>query len=217
MKKLFIIAALVLLSAINSQLSTASAQTTARESAWIAAAGEPTPPEVAPTAAAPLSAPVPYTPTTVDQILSMIGSPTNYAVEVYGTYAPKAPQHYGGGVLAVYNVNQYVGMGLGLDWLGNFSLVSGNVQLQAPFHPLPGTFPSLVISPFLLGGLATAYTGAGNFNGGAATVEDIGGYIRFGQAAGWHFNTGICWGQWTGVGPYDVKRYHAFAGIQHGI
>lgn len=156
--------------------------------------------------------------TTLDKIIGQFGGmPTNYAVEPYATFAPKAPTKIGGGILGVYDVNQYVGLGLGLDWLGSFSLVSGNVQLQLPFHPLPKTFPTLVASPFVLGGIATAYSGAGNFNGGAATVSDIGGYVKFGHALGGQFNAGACWGQWTGVGKYDVKRYHLFIGWSHGF
>ena len=155
--------------------------------------------------------------TTVDKILALVGTPTNYAVEPYMTYAPKAPTKVGGGILGIYNVNNYLGLGIGLDWLGDFSLVSGNVQLQAPFHPLPGTFPSLVVSPFLLGGVATAYSGAGKFDGGVSTVEDLGAYMKFGHLLGGQFNAGAAYGQWTGVGAYDVKRYHIFVGWSHGF
>lgn len=155
--------------------------------------------------------------TVFDKVINDFGGLTNYAIEPYATYAPNAPTKYGGGVLGIYNVNNYVGLGLGLDWLGNFNLVSGNVQLSLPFHPLPSTFPSLVISPFILGGIATAYSGAGKFNGNASTIQDIGAYLKFGHLLGGSFNAGACYGQWTGVGAYDVKRYHLFAGWSHGF
>ena len=155
--------------------------------------------------------------TTLDKILAMVGTPTNYAVEPYFTFAPNAPTKVGGGVLGIYNVNNYVGLGVGVDWLGNFSLVSGNVQLQAPFHPFPNQFPSLIASPFVLAGVGTAYSGAGNFNGQVSSVADAGAYFKFGHFLGGAFNVGACYGQWTGVGAYDVKRYHGFIGWSHGF
>jgi hypothetical protein len=154
--------------------------------------------------------------TLLDKVISDLGGATNYAVEPYATYAPNAPTKWGGGLLAVYNVNQYVGVGLGLDWLGEFSLVSGNVTLSLPFHPL-SAYPSLVLTPFVLAGIATPYSGDGKFNGTAATVEDAGAYLKFGHVLGGQFNVGGCYGEWTGTGPYDVKRYHLFAGWSHGF
>jgi len=159
--------------------------------------------------------------TKLDDIIGELGGMTNFAVEPYATYAPKAPEKWGGGVLLAYDVNPQdslqVGIALGLDWLGSFSLVSGNVSLSAPFHPMPSTLKTLTISPFVLVGIATPYSGDGHFNGTAATVEDIGAYLRFGHAFGGQFNIGAWYGQWTGVWPYDVKRYHMFAGWQHGF
>jgi len=161
--------------------------------------------------------------TTLDKLLADLPGFTNYAIEPYATYAPKAPQHYGGGLLAIWNVNAQsdslvkAGIGLGLDWLGNLSLVSANAQISTPFHPWPSKFPTLLISPFALAGVGTAYSGAGNFNGSASTIVDTGGYIQFGRAAGGQFNVGVCWGRWNGVGEYDVARYHFFAGWSHGF
>lgn len=155
--------------------------------------------------------------TTVDHIINLIGSPTNYAAELYGTYAPKAPIKIGGGIFVAYNFNQYAGMGVALDWLGEFSLVSGNVQLQAPFHPLPNQFPSLLMSPFALAGAGTPYSGDGKFNGTPVIVTTVGAYFKFGHAWGGSFNTGASYGKWSGSGPYDVPRYHIFAGWNKGF
>jgi hypothetical protein len=166
-------------------------------------------------------------PTKVDQILNLLGSATNWAVESYATYAQKSPTtKWGGGCLVVYNVTDYVGLGLGLDWLGQLSLVSANVTLQAPFHLstiLPGQLVTTLhlqdvqLSPFVLGGIGTAYSGGGNFNGGTSTIQDVGAYVEFGHFLGGRFNIGGCYGQWTGVGPYDVKREHIFAGMSWGF
>ncbi|MDE2097617.1 MAG: hypothetical protein KGL39_10250 [Patescibacteria group bacterium] len=155
--------------------------------------------------------------TTLDRVFATVGGMTNYAVEPYLTYADKAPTKFGGGVLTVYNVSQNVGLGMGVDWLGQLSLITANVTLSAPFHPLPQQLPSVILCPFVLAGVGTASSGGGNFNGAVSTVEDVGAYIKFGHAFGGSFNVGACYGQWTGVGPYDVKREHLFLGWSHGF
>ncbi|MDE1868025.1 MAG: hypothetical protein KGI08_09995 [Thaumarchaeota archaeon] len=165
--------------------------------------------------------------TTWDNVLTNFVGATNWAIEPYMTYAPKAPgTKIGGGVLALYGFSPYISAGLGLDWLGQLSLVSGNVTLQAPFHAstiMPAGLVSalhltnVVLSPFVLGGIATAYSGSGNFNGGISTIEDVGMYVKFAHVLGGQLDTGLAYGQWTGLGPYDVKRYHAFFGIEWGF
>jgi hypothetical protein len=154
---------------------------------------------------------------------------TNYSVDLYATYAPSVPDgnaKFGGGIMALYNFNQNAGAGIGLDWLGQFSLVSGNLQLQAPFHlstilpvlknvPIIGT---AVIDPFAIGGVGTPYSGNGHFNGSPMVITDLGAGIQFGHLWGGQFNAGIAWGKWIGNGPYgNVVRYHAFAGYGHGL
>jgi hypothetical protein len=150
---------------------------------------------------------------------------TNVSIDPYFTYAPKAPTKEGGGVFMAYDVNQFVGLGIGLDWLGQFALVSGDVQLQAPFH-ITTVFPALSqysffqnfeVTPFVLGGVATPYSGNGQFNGTPMVVSDVGGYVEFGHLLGGRFDVGAAWGAWSGSGPYAVKRYHAFAGWTLGF
>ena len=156
--------------------------------------------------------------TTLDQIIKLVGSPTNYAIEPYLTYAPSAKTKVGGGALMAYNFNPYGGLGLGVEWLGKFSLVSGNVTLSLPFHPLPSLFPTVQMTPFVLGGVATAYSGAGKFNGQASSVSDVGDYINFGRLWGGQFDVGVCYGQWSNVGPdYGGNRYHFFLGWHKGF
>ena len=155
---------------------------------------------------------------------------TNYAIEPYLTYAPKAPagNTIGGGVLAVYNVNSLVGIALGVDYLGQFSLVSGNATLKYPInvgskvdHYVPsfaaGLKPYLdeiVVVPFVLGGVGTPLSGSSS---SATLIYDVGGYIQYGHLLGGKFNTGICWGGWDNAGAYSGKRYHIFIGWSHGF
>lgn len=167
--------------------------------------------------------------TALDNAIAALGlSITNWSVDPYATYAPSAPggsSKFGGGLFACYDFNSYAGAGLGLDWLGQFSLVSGDIQLKAPFH-LATLFPSLSsaswyqnfeIVPFVIGGVATPYSGNGHFNGTAMVVSDVGGYFEFGNLWGCKFNAGLCWGKWIGQGPYAITRYHAFFGLSKGF
>jgi len=151
-------------------------------------------------------------------------SATNYAFEPYATYAPNLKTKIGGGVLAIYNVNDYLGAGLGIDWLGQFSLVSGNATLKLPINAgekakhyipaLPDFVTNVVVTPFALAGLGTPLSGAG---GNCSTIEDIGAYVQIGHLSGGKFNLGACWGQWNNAGEYSGKRYHIFAGWSKGF
>ena len=153
---------------------------------------------------------------------------TNYAIEPYLTYAPKAPagNQIGGGVLAIYNLSSYVGVGLGVDYLGQFSLVSGNATLKYPINVgkyivkyaswLPASLDEMVVTPFALAGVGKPMSGTGN-SGDVSAIADIGGYVQFGKLAGGKFNVGACWGEWINAGDYSGKRYHVFAGWSHGF
>jgi hypothetical protein len=140
---------------------------------------------------------------------------TNYAIVPYATYAPKAPTKIGGGALIIYNVNNYVGAGLGVDWLGGFSMVSGNVQLKLPINmgQFIASMTNLTVTPFVLGGIGTPFSGGG----GLSTIEDVGAYLQFGHLWGGQFVTGGSYGKWLGTGAYDVPRYHGFFGWKIGF
>ena len=147
-------------------------------------------------------------------------SATNYAIAPYATYAPKAPTKFGGGALLIYNVNQYVGTGIGVDWLGQFNLFSGNLELKLPTHPftaLGGNWAAIEVTPFVLGGIGTPTSGAGSANGGLSTIRDVGLQIKFGHLWGGQFSAGGTYGSWSGAGLYDVVRYHGFVAWQKGF
>ena len=159
--------------------------------------------------------------TKLDEIIKDVGGITNVAIEPYATYAPHAQTKWGGGMFLVYNVNPQdlvnVGLGLGLDWLGSWSMVNANVSLQLPFHPAPAQFPSWQVTPIILAGVGTPYTGGGNFNGDPCVVSDAGFATKFGHVGGGQFNAGVVWGKWNGSGPNDVARYHVMLGWSHGF
>jgi len=168
--------------------------------------------------------------TALDNAITALGiGITNFSIDPYFTYAPNVPDgnsKVGGGILALYNFNQNAGAGLGLDWLGQFSLVSGNLTLRAPFHLSTVFSPAaniswlsdVVINPFVLGGVGTPYSGNGQFNGSPMVITDVGGAVEFGHLWGGRFDTGAAWGRWTGSGPYGgVTRYHIFVGFTKGF
>lgn len=149
---------------------------------------------------------------------------TNYALAPYLTYAPKAPEKVGGGILAIYNVNNYVGAAMGVDYLGSFSLVSGNLTLKADTQPLqsitwlswaPASVRNVTITPFTLLGVGQPL--GGTSGQGAATIWDVGGEVKFGHLWGGRFGAGITWGEWMNAGAYSGHRYHGFLSWQKGF
>ena len=145
---------------------------------------------------------------------------TNYGIEPYLTYAPSAPSgnQIGGGVFAAYNVTRLIGTGLAFDYLGQFSLVSAQIQLKVPTHPLAFTgwswATNLVVAPFGLVGVGTGMSGS---TGNAIAVTDAGAYVEFGHLWGGRFNTGAAVGKWSNAGAYSGTRYHFFAGWSKGF
>lgn len=151
---------------------------------------------------------------------SGLATATNYAVEPYLTYAPDAKAQFGGGAFLAYNVSHYIGTGLGFDYLGQFSLVSADIQLKVPTHPLAGAgwAPSwatnVAVCPFALAGVGKALSGGAD---GAIAVTDAGAYVGFGHLWGGQFNTGFAYGRWDNAGDYSGPRYHIFAGWSKGF
>ena len=147
---------------------------------------------------------------------------TNYAFEPYLTYAPGVPsgRRFGAGILAIYNVNDYVGAGLGVDYLGQATLVSANMELKLPIQPLANIAPtnsflhSITVTPFALAGVGKPFSGAG---GGAIAITDMGAAVSFGHLWGGQFNTGLAYGRWDNAGIYSGQRYHIFAGWSKGF
>ena len=150
---------------------------------------------------------------------SGLATATNYAVEPYLTYAPQAPagNTVGGGVLTVYNVSQLVGAGLGVDYLGQFSLVSANLTLHPTLHPLNflgGSWTNPAVVPFVLAGVGTPLSGTSS---GFSAITDAGANVSFGHFGGGQFNAGACYGRWDNAGAYSGPRYHFFLGWSKGF
>ena len=193
----------------------------------------PTPPAVFASAGVSLPQWVSITYNSV--VSSGILQATNYDIAFYGTYSANALQHIGGGALAIYNIPSLtttpgstnggtmgVGLALGIDWLGQWSLVSGNVTIKADTHPLaniswlsalPASIKNVTATPILVVGIGQPMSGSS----GAATLYDIGYSVKFGHWLGGQFNVGATWGEWMNAGAYSGHREHFFFGWEHGI
>ena len=142
---------------------------------------------------------------------------TNWAFVPYATYAPntKKGDLWGAGALVAYNINQYVGAGFGVDYLGRFSLLSANVSFKyaLPFGQYISTSSPFVkdikLVPFALAGIGRPL---GGVDEGVSTLQDVGGYFEVGKFADGRFAVGGCWGQWQNAGDYSGTRYHFFLG-----
>lgn len=154
----------------------------------------------------------------LDDISTGLGNVTNWAVAPYFTYAPDAPTKYGGGILALYNVNQNVGVGTGVDWLGSFSLVSANVTLRLPTRPLTFMgFSNFVATPFVLAGVGTPFGGAGGNNGAVSTIEGAGMNFDVAKIKGWNFGFGYAYDNWTSVGAFSGRHHQGFVKLSKGF
>lgn len=151
-------------------------------------------------------------------LLSDLEKATNYAVVPYLSYGLNNHK-VGGGVLALYNFNNYVGAGVGADYLGSFSLVSGNVQLKLPLKPLAFTkwawAQDLVMTPFVFSGLGTPFSGTGG--SGIATHIGAGDYFQFGHLLGGRFNVGGAYIDREGAGKYSGKYANALFAWSVGL
>jgi hypothetical protein len=148
-------------------------------------------------------------------------APTNIAVVPYATYAPDAPTKFGGGVMALYNLSQYLGAGVGLDYLGSFTLVAADVELQLPTHPLsPLGLTNFLFTPFTLGGVGTPIGGAGSANGGLSTAVVVGGAFdpwtlfnaKSPDILGGKIAVGGAYGNRFNAGDYSGKFFNFFIG-----
>lgn len=168
---------------------------------------------------APYSPPVTGGWTQVGQtILADLKNATNYAIAPYMSYGLDNHK-VGGGVLALYNFNNYIGGGVGVDYLGSFSLLSANVELKLPIKPLAFTgwtwATNLTATPFVYTGLGTPFSGTSG--SGISTHIGVGDYITFGHLWGGRFEVGAAYITRSGAGAYSGKYLNGFFSWSHGI
>lgn len=168
-------------------------------------------------------------PSTVPGALELIAKtvydavPTNFVVVGYGTYAPDAPSKYGGGGLILYNISQNLGAGIGGDWLGKFTLVSGQFEFKLPIFPLRplGTssfFQNFQVTPWAMTGISAPVGGAGQQNGNVSGIVGAGANLDlFNLGKGWRMGVGGGLVNVSGAGDYSGKHYHAYLEVSRGL
>lgn len=156
--------------------------------------------------------------TILETIGATLGSVSNWSAYPYFTYAPDSPKKYGGGALAIYNVTQNFGAGIGIDWLGGFNMVNGNVSLKLPTHPF--TFlgwSNVTVTPFGIAGIGTPMGGAGKANGNVSTIAGAGTAIDLFLVKGFQASIGYEFSEWSGASAFSGAHHHVFFGFRKGF
>ena len=148
----------------------------------------------------PSTPPAPTVQHALQELVDAIGaSNTNWDFAVYGIYAPKLDQKYGGGIGAFHEVNPYLVAGLRVEFLdGGFVMPDGTATLQLPLHPIKN-WPWLVVTPFTYAGIGLPLGGvhvAGlkipgkdiSVDGEPLAIIGAGGALKIIGGASWTLN-----------------------------
>ena len=158
---------------------------------------------------------------TVKALGNDLASASNYSVNVYGTYKPSVPNggsKVGAGGLLIYNVSGHVGVAAGLDYLGSWTLVSGNVTFKLPMQPLKGYgFTNLWVTPNMIAGIGTSFGGSGSSSATVETIAGTGASLTFGHWLGGSFDTGFEAVNLSNAGAYSGWDYRLFIGWGKGF
>lgn len=111
--------------------------------------------------------------------LGSLATATNWGVATFGIYTPRSSNQnksggvWGVGAVALYNFNEYMGAGAGIDYLDNHvTMPSAQFQLQAPFRV--GGTNGVTFRPFGFTGIAIPVGGEGDDNGTVAGIIGAG-------------------------------------------
>lgn len=149
------------------------------------------------------------------QVWSDLSTATNIAVVPYAAYGLNNHK-LGGGVLGLYNFNNYVGAGIGVDYVGEFSMVSANIELKLPMRPLaPFGLTNFVATPFVFSGLGTPFSGSSG--SGVSTHLGAGANFDVTKLWGGQLSVGAAYVTRSGAGLYSDKYVEPFIAWRHGF
>jgi len=122
---------------------------------------------------------------------------TNWLLSTYGVYVDDDVNSFGGGIAAMYSLNQYALTGLRMDYVNDeLWMPSINVTLQLPIK----VANKVTVAPFAISGLATPLGGRGDDNGDAVGIFGAGLAVQVSKKVGL---------------VYDSELWTGFSGVQH--
>lgn len=144
-----------------------------------------------------------------------ISTATNIAIAPFAMTLTSGDKQgtWGGGVIGLYNVTDYLGTGIGLYNLGGWYEFNGTVQLQYPLSLASW----MVVTPFLAAGIGTSFAGAGSANGNVDVISQIGVNADLFKLGNWQFGGGGFFGNITGAGQYSGNDAGGFIKISRGF
>lgn len=154
-----------------------------------------------------------------EKVFGDLKGATNWAVVPYGSYGIKNHK-VGGGILALYNFNNFIGSGIGIDEMGTLSVVSGNVELKLPIKPLAFTgwswATNLVTTPFVYSGIGAPI--GGTSGSGIVTHEGEGFNFDAVKLWGGEMSLGVAYIERQGAGKvYSGNYINPFIGWRKGF
>jgi hypothetical protein len=153
-------------------------------------------------------------------VFASLKGATNWAIAPYASIGVNNHK-VGGGILALYDFNNFIGGGIGVDELGgNFSVVSGNLELKLPLRPLAFTgwawATNFVATPFVYSGVGKPIGGTGT--SGIVTHEGEGVNFDVIQLWGGEVSLGAAYIQRQGAGPvYSGNYFNPFFAWRKGF
>jgi hypothetical protein len=168
----------------------------------------------------------------IGNVLGDVGistNPTNYAAGAFAGIKTSGSQ-YSIGAYVIENVNNYVGIMVGVDQLfgggkiGSENVVAGGLTLKAPTHPLRfltsstnGFLYSFAAIPYVAALASTPIGGTGNAGGGLGALVRTGINIDIVNFSGWELGAGIDYGNRTGAGAYNGNWVDGTVNIRKGF
>lgn len=147
----------------------------------------------------------------LEQIGALFGGqiPTNLTVGPFMTFSPTGKARIGGGIAALWNVSDNVGVGGAVDYIdGSFELFSAQVTLKVPVYPLAwtGHATNFFVQPFVAGGVGAALGSGTSGNSSAVIVSLIGLNVPLGHFWGGDWAVGGWYENLSGAGKYSGGR-----------
>lgn len=137
-------------------------------------------------------------PAGLQTFLDSATSASNYTAVVYASHFD-SNNKFGGGVMLLYNIGDYVSAGLGSDYAGEWRMFSGTVNV----HKTWNLNSKLSLDTYGIVAAGTSVGGAGTSNGSLATGEGGGAHFNYRINDKWSAGLGGGYIQRQGCGEFS--------------